>query len=154
LLLLFFFGYFFYIYFNKLLNRVLKILNSVCKKVSEPHFMIHPLVFNNSTSSDIRVSISSSYYDAISKLSFYIVINKSQVTVLNRSSNISISFSDSIDDMKSYFLDQCCFHQINLIITMSEIFGWTLLGNSFRGDSLNVKTMSGFALIYNDNYLK
>lgn len=37
---------------------------------------------------------------------FYITIKQSSIHVLNRSANTSISFTDSINDLKGYFIDQ------------------------------------------------
>lgn len=48
-------------------KRVLKILNQLCKEVSEPHFFIEPSLWNNATSTDIRITISSYYYDTMAK---------------------------------------------------------------------------------------
>jgi hypothetical protein len=55
-----------YFYFLKS-KRVLKILNQLCKEVSEPHFFIEPSLWNNATSTDIRITISSYYYDTMAK---------------------------------------------------------------------------------------
>ena len=41
------------------------------------------------------------------------------MTVLNRFSNLSVQFTDCVDDMKEYFLDQVCF--IFLKILMDHI---------------------------------
>ena len=48
-------------------KKVLGILNRICREIPEPNFFIEPCLWNNSTSTDIRVTISSSYYDTLSK---------------------------------------------------------------------------------------
>jgi mediator of RNA polymerase II transcription subunit 17 len=134
-------------------KRVFHILNYVSRKVKEPNVYIEPSVWNSSSSTDITLTISSSHYATLAKSSFYIIIKQSNVTVLNRFSNLSVKFTDCIEDMKDYFLDQCCFHQINLITTMSQLFDWTVLSNSFTNE-LNNKFLSGLALIYNNKFSK
>ena len=134
-------------------RKVLRILSKISKKVSEPHMFIEQSAWNSATSTDIIVTISSNYYEILAKSFFHVIIKQSQVSILNRSTNISISFTDSIDDLHDYFFDQCCFHQINLITTLSQLFGWKVLGNSFINE-LNKKSMTGMALLYNDNFSK
>ncbi|CAF0980842.1 unnamed protein product [Brachionus calyciflorus] len=134
-------------------KRVLKILNSISKKAGATHLSIDQSSWNSATSSNITVTISSYYYNMLAKSFFYILIKKSNISVLNRSDNISISFTDALIDLKEYFIDQCCFHQINLILTICQQYGWTVLGNSFTNEP-NKRRMSGVALVYNNNYSK
>ena len=99
------------LWYNKLFKfginqRILKILSSISKKVCEPHLFIENLAWNSATSTDIIVTISSNYYENLAKSFFHICIKQSQVSILNRSTNMSISFTDSIEDLNEYFLDQ------------------------------------------------
>lgn len=72
---------------------------------------------------------------------------------MNRSNNMSIPFGECIDDLRFYFLDQCCYHQTNLIVLLSQMLGWTVVGSSFT-NLKNTLIMSGTALLYNDIYKK
>ena len=85
---------------------MVKILNDVSRRVSEPHLFIEHSARNSSTSTEITVSISSYHFESVARSFFYVIIRQSQVHVLNRSSNTSISFTESINDLKDYFLDQ------------------------------------------------
>lgn len=74
-----------------------KIVNNLRLEVGEPHMIIEPSFWNNATTTDIRIIISSHYY---------IPIKQSQIYVLNKSNNMSIPFDECIDDLRYYFLDQ------------------------------------------------
>lgn len=134
-------------------KKVFGILNRICREIPEPHFFIEPCLWNNSTSTDIRVTISSNYYDTLSKSSFFILLKQSQVNVLNRSNNINLSFSDCLHNLRYYFIDQCCFHQTNLIISLSQLLGWNVVGSTFTNEQ-NTLIMRGTALLCNDEYKK
>jgi hypothetical protein len=88
------------------MNRIFKILSLASKKVSEPNMVIEQSAWNSSSSTDINVVISSSYYENLAKSFFHIIIKGTEVNILNRSTNLSISFTDSVDDLRDYFLDQ------------------------------------------------
>lgn len=134
-------------------KKVLRILNRICREIPEPHFLIEPCLWNNATSTDIRVTIMSQYYDTLSKSSFYIRLKQNQVNLLNRSNNMNLSFSDCIHNLRYYFIDQCCFHQTNLIVSLSQQLGWSLLGSSFTNEQ-NTLIMRGSGLFYNDSFKK
>lgn len=134
-------------------KKVIRILNRVCREIAEPHVFIEPCLWNHATSTDIRVTISSHYYDTLSKSSFFITIKNSQVNVLNRSNNMNLSFSDSIQNLQYYFIDQCCLHQTNLIISLSQLLGWNILGSTFTNEQ-NTLIMQGTALLCNDDFKK
>ena len=87
-------------------NRILKILNEVSKEVNDPLVVIEPFLANTSTTTDIRISIVSSFYEAIqtARLAFCIKIKNLRVTLLSQSS--TIIFTDNIDSLKSFILDQ------------------------------------------------
>ena len=111
------------------------ILSSVSAEVNEPTVFVEPTAWNSSSATDLIVTISSCYYEALAKYvctkscyilkycltsvllfklsrsSFYIMIKQDQVVVLNRFSNVSVTFTDNIEAMKSYFLDQVKFNK-------------------------------------------
>ena len=89
----------------------------------------------------------------ISRSSFFILIKKSEVNVLNRSSNMNLSFTDCVYNLRYYFIDQCCFHQTNLIVSLSQLFGWTILGSTFTNEQSTL-IMSGAVLLCNDDFKK
>ena len=66
---------------------------------------------------------------------------------------MNISFSDCLYNLRYYFIDQCCFHQTNLIVSLSQQLGWTLLGSAFTNEP-NTVVMRGTVLFYNDTFKK
>lgn len=110
-------------------NRILKILNEVSKEVNDPLVIIEPFLANTSTTTDIRISIVSSFYEAIqtARLTFCIKIKNLRVTLLSQAS--TITFTDNIESLKSFLLDQCSIQQISCIQELSKVFNWTVLAN-------------------------
>ena len=68
--------------------------------------IVEPFLANTSTTTDIRISIVSSFYEAIqtARLTFCIKIKNLRVTLLSQAS--TITFTDNIESLKSFLLDQ------------------------------------------------
>lgn len=81
-------------------------MNKICKQIKEPHFLVTPSAWNNATSTDITITISSFNYEVLAKSFFYLMIKQSKVCVLNRSANMSITFTNDLESLEKYFLDQ------------------------------------------------
>lgn len=56
--------------------------------------------------------------------SFYVLVQDSKVTVLNRFSSQSIQFTDCVEDLRDYFLDQVINHLFvrNLFFSVLSLF--------------------------------
>lgn len=101
--------------------------------VNEPHMFVEQSAWNSSTTSDILVTISSHQFETLAKSFFYVSIKQANVHVLNRSANTSIAFTDSLDDLKTYFLDQVNLKSLSFVDFKINLF------NSFYFSALFIR---------------